>query len=133
MKDLVWDNALSVDVEEIDDDHRKLVDLFNLLNHAAAEGESSEYIEAILEELLTCTAWHFSHEERLMVKYGYDGLDEHRKEHQSLIESARRMQKKFLEGGRQVSADEVEFLEHWLTGHILGPDMELGSYLAEAM
>ncbi len=34
MKDLLWDNTLSVQVQEIDDDHRKLVDLFNLLNHA---------------------------------------------------------------------------------------------------
>jgi len=27
MKDLLWDNTLSVQVQEIDDDHRKLVDL----------------------------------------------------------------------------------------------------------
>ena len=31
MKDLVWDRTLSVDVPEIDEDHRRLVDLFNLL------------------------------------------------------------------------------------------------------
>jgi hemerythrin len=34
VKDLLWDNILSVRVQEIDDDHRKLVNLFNLLNHA---------------------------------------------------------------------------------------------------
>ena len=34
MKDLIWDNTLSVQVQEIDEDHRRLVELFNLLGHA---------------------------------------------------------------------------------------------------
>ena len=125
MKDLVWDNALSVDVDEIDDDHRRLVDLFNMLNHAVVEGEPENYINAVFEELLGCTIWHFRHEERLMVKYGYDGYEEHRDEHNKLIETAQALQ------GKAVSTDEIEFLEKWLTGHILGADMELGAYLGE--
>ena len=31
MKELVWDRVLSVENDEIDNDHRILVDLFNLL------------------------------------------------------------------------------------------------------
>ncbi|MBK7768904.1 MAG: hypothetical protein IPI44_24500 [Sulfuritalea sp.] len=38
MKDLVWGEILRVGVDEIDDDHRKLVNIFNLLNHAVMEG-----------------------------------------------------------------------------------------------
>lgn len=62
MKDLVWDNTLSVQIQEIDEDHQRLVDLFNLLNHAVAEEEKAEYIQAVLEELIRCTVWHFRHE-----------------------------------------------------------------------
>ena len=129
MKDLIWDEALSVQVQEIDDDHRRLVDLFNMLNHSVTDNEAPDYINALLEELITCTAWHFRHEERLMVKYGYQGLDEHRAEHNELIASARAIQQQ----GQPVSFQDIEFLEHWLTGHILGADMELGSYLGEEM
>ena len=57
MKDIVWSATLSVEVREIDDDHQKLVDLFNMLNHAVTGSESADYIEAILEELISCTAW----------------------------------------------------------------------------
>ena len=46
MKDLVWGKVLSVEVDEIDDDHRKLLDIFNILNHSVAEGESQEYLAA---------------------------------------------------------------------------------------
>jgi len=133
VKDLIWDDALSVQVQEIDEDHRKLVDLFNILNHSIAEGDATIYIEAVLEELISCTAWHFSHEERLMLKYAYDGYEEHRTEHQELIKSARELQQKYLQEGKQISSEDIVFLEQWLTGHILGADMELGSYLGEIM
>jgi hemerythrin-like metal-binding protein len=133
VKELVWDSTLSVHVKEIDEDHRRLVDLFNLLNRSVAEGEPRDYVEAILEELISCTVWHFSHEERLMLKYGYDEIQEHKKEHQDLIASVQAFQEGFLREGQAISSDEIEFLEHWLTEHILVADMRLGSYLGEVM
>ncbi|MFZ1536316.1 MAG: bacteriohemerythrin [Chromatiaceae bacterium] len=133
MKELVWDKTLSVDVPEIDEDHRRLVDLFNLLNRAVAEGESRDYTEALMDELISCTIWHFKHEERLMLKYGYKGLEEHQSEHAGLIDSAKALQQKFLSGGSPASSEDIEFVEHWLTGHIYGADMELGTYLGEVM
>lgn len=133
MKDLIWDETLSVQIQEIDEDHRRLIELFNILNHAVAEGDAANYIEAVMEELISCTAWHFRHEERLMLKYGYEGLVEHKAEHQELIESARELQQKILQEGKPVSNEDIEFLERWLVGHILGTDMDLGSYLGEVM
>ena len=133
MKDLVWDNLLSVQVEEIDDDHRKLVGLFNMLNHSVEEGDAADYVEAVIEELISCTVWHFRHEERLMLKYGYAGFMEHKTEHRELIESARVLQQKFLQQGNPVTSEDIKFLEHWLTGHILTADMELGAYLCMEM
>jgi hemerythrin len=133
LKELVWDNTLSVQIQEIDEDHRRLVDLFNILNHSVAEGDATNYIEAVMEELISCTVWHFSHEERLMLKYAYEGLEEHKTEHQELVESARALQQKFLQESKQLSSEDILFLEQWLTGHILGADMELGAYLGEVM
>jgi hemerythrin len=133
MKELTWDKTLSVDVPEIDEDHRRLVDLYNILNHAVADNESPEYIDALTQELVACTLWHFRHEERLMLKHGYDGLAEHRAEHADLIASAEELQQKLREQGKAVSHDEVEFLERWLVGHIFGADMKMGAYLCEQM
>ena len=132
MKNIVWDDALSVEVNEIDDDHRKLVNLFNILSHSVAEGDATDYIEAVLEELISCTIWHFRHEERLMLLYKYEGIAEHKAEHQDLIESARELQQKFLDS-KQLTDKDIEYLEDWLTGHILGHDMKLGFYLMKAM
>jgi hemerythrin len=133
MKDLIWDDTLSVHIQEIDEDHRRLIELFNILNHAVVEGDAADYIEAVMEELISCTAWHFRHEERLMLKYGYEGLLEHKREHEELIESARELQQKILQEDKPVSNEDIEFLERWLVGHILSTDMDLGSYLDEVM
>ena len=133
MKDIVWGYVLSVGNDEIDEDHRRLIDLFNILNHSVTEGDSQDYLAAVLEELINCTVWHFSHEERLMLKYAYEGYAEHREEHQELIKSARELQQKILGAGKFSANEDLEFLEHWLTEHILSTDMKLGSYLAEVM
>ncbi len=131
VKDIVFDDVLNIGVDEIDEDHRKLVDIFNILNHAVAEGESPEYLAAVLEELINCTVWHFSHEERLMLKHGYEEIEEHKAEHQALVRSAKDLQQKILYADKRVADEHLEFLERWLTEHILSSDMRLGTYFSE--
>lgn len=133
MKDIVWGDVLSIGIDEIDEDHRKLVNIFNVLNHSVTEGASPEYLAAVLEELINCTVWHFSHEERLMLKYGYEGIEEHKAEHQELIKSVKELQQEMLQADKPVADEEIESLERWLTGHIFTADMRLGSYLAQVM
>ena len=133
MKDMVWGQILSVEVDEIDDDHRKLMNVFNILNHAVMEGESPDYLAAVLAELINCTVWHFSHEERLMLKYGYEGIGEHKAVHQELIRGAKELQDKILRAGKIIADEDIQYLERWLTEHILTDDMRLGAYLSQVM
>ena len=133
MKDIVWGDVLSVRVTEIDNDHRMLINTFNVLNHAVAEGRSRDYLVAVLEELINCTVWHFSHEERLMLQYAYDDLAAHKAEHRELIGSARELQREILRGEEGVSEADIEYLERWLTEHIFTTDMRMGGFLYEAM
>ena len=133
MKDIVWSKILSIGVDEVDEDHRKLVNIFNILNHAVADGESLEYLAATLDELINCTVWHFSHEERLMLKYQYKDMAEHKAEHRELIETAKELQQQLLRGDQPMAEKHIEILERWLTEHILTADMRLGGFLAQAM
>lgn len=132
MKDITWSAILSVGVEEIDEDHRKLVGIFNELAHAVANGESAEYLAATFDELIKCTAWHFSHEERLMLKHRYPDIDPHRAAHRELIVAAQQLQAKLAQADQAVANAEIEYLDRWLTEHILTADQRLGSFLAQA-
>ena len=133
MKDIAWGNMLSIGIDEVDDDHRKLVGLFNILNHSVTGEDAPVYLTAVLEELINYTAWHFSHEERLMLKYGYEEYAKHKAEHRKLIKSAKELQLKILLAGNLVEDEDMEFLECWLSEHILTADMRMGSYLAMKM
>ena len=133
MKDIAWSKILSVGVDEVDEVHRKLISIFNILNHAVTGKESPAYLAAVLEELINCTVWHFSHEERLMLKHGYDGLAEHKEEHRDLVQSAKDLQQELLRTDKPVEEEHIVFLERWLTEHILTADQRLGSFLAQAM
>jgi hemerythrin len=133
MKDIVWGQVLSIEVDEIDEDHRKLIEIFNMLNHALTEGEAPDYLAAILDELVNFTAWHFSHEERLMLKYGYADLDNHRQEHRELISSARALQERIQRADNTIGDEDIEYLEHWVTAHILTDDMRMGDYLSQVI
>lgn len=131
MKDIVWGAILSVGVDEIDEDHRKLIGIFNILNHAVQEGESPEYLAATLTELINCTVWHFSHEERLMLKYRYPAMAEHQAEHRELIQSAKELQQALLRADKAVADEHIVFLERWLTEHIFTADLRLGNFLVQ--
>ena len=110
-----------------------MLDIFNILNHSLMDGESPDYLAAVLEELINCTIWHFSHEERLMLKYGYAEIEEHKAMHQELIKGARELQHKILQTDKSVSEEDVVILERWLTEHILTDDRRLGDYLSQVM
>ena len=68
-----------------------------------------------------------------MLKHGYEGLAEHRTEHEDLIASVQALQQRLHDQGKPVLGDQIAFLEHWLTGHIFGADMKMGAYLGEMM
>ena len=110
-----------------------LIDIFNVLNHAVTEGEPPEYLAAVLEELVNCAIWHFSHEERLMLKHEYEGLEEHKAIHRELTKSVKELQKRILQADKSLSDDDIDFLERWLTEHILTEDMRMGAYLSQVI
>ncbi len=127
---LEWSDALSVGFEEMDEDHKKLVEMVNTLNDAVDRGERGEVIEDILEELASYTQWHFRHEERLMQEFEYEGLFEHKKEHEDLTAQAVELIEKFQKGDVAVPGMLLPFLKDWLTNHILGTDKKTGAFLA---
>lgn len=131
MQTIKWDESLSVDVEAIDQDHQRLIELFNLLCQAVTSQESPRYVDALFAELISFAESHFRHEERLMVKHGYDALDDHKEEHLDLIDLIHDLQRRFHQARDQLTTDNLEYLKEWLTGHMIGQDMRLGSFLAQ--
>ena len=68
-----------------------------------------------------------------MLKYEYEAFEVHKEEHADLIDSARKLQRRFREDNKQLQDEDIEYLSQWLTEHIVGNDMKLGFYLMNEM
>jgi hemerythrin len=126
-----WSDALSVGFEEVDQDHKKLVEIVNSLDEAVSGEPNSDLLKGIFAELLSYTQWHFRHEERLMQNCGYPDFFVHKEAHEDLLGQASELNEKFQGGDASVPQSLLPFLKDWLTKHILETDKKMGEYLAQ--
>lgn len=126
---LTWSDALSVICEEIDRQHRKLIDIANRLNHALRAGSGNAICERILDELFKYTATHFAFEEKLMADHHYVHRDAHIAAHRKLIDELSAFKGRH-DTGEAISIELMNFIRDWLLNHILKVDRTLGHDLA---
>jgi hemerythrin len=126
---LVWSNLFSVGVKDIDDQHKKLVELANKLNDEMAAGRGKDVLGRILTELISYTQYHFSFEEKLMATHSYTASAGHKEQHKQLVTAVADLKKKYDSGESNLTNDVMVFLRDWLTKHILNTDKALGREL----
>jgi two-component system cell cycle response regulator len=78
-----WDEGMSVGVESIDQDHRRIIDIINQLSEAFEKGSGREVVVGLFDRLEEYASTHFAREERLMEEAGFPGLQEHAAQHKS--------------------------------------------------
>src|SRR5690349_10560035 len=81
---IMWGPKLCVGIKDIDDQHKKLVEIVNKLNDAMVAGHGREVIGPTLGELIRYTQRHFADEERLMARHQYEHTVEHKAQHAKL-------------------------------------------------
>lgn len=124
-----WMDKYSVHVEQIDLQHKKLVELLNTLAEAMSKGKGNVVLNSIFSELVEYTVYHFEEEEKYFEKIEYPQADEHRNEHKELVEQALKLKADFESNKIGISIEVMRFLKKWLIDHISGTDMELGKLL----
>lgn len=125
-----WSNELSVGIDSIDEQHKKLVNMINALNDAMLTGSSNELLGKIFTGLATYTQKHFSYEENMFAEYGYSDSQEHKRQHDELIAQVVELKEKFMVNPQgTISADLMQFLKRWLTNHIMRTDKEYTEFL----
>ncbi|QID18392.1 hemerythrin family protein [Nitrogeniibacter mangrovi] len=125
-----WSDGFSVGVQEIDEQHKELVDLLNQLHTAIIEHHGSATSRRILDELADYTKTHFSVEESLMRVSNYPDFDIHKQNHEDLIGQVVALQEKLDTGEAKITFELLHFLKKWLTNHINEADKRFGAYFA---
>jgi methyl-accepting chemotaxis protein len=126
-----WNDTFSVNIQEIDNHHKRLIELINQVYRGKVLNLESREIGKILDELVKYTKFHFGFEENLFDQHGYPDTAEHKKKHEKLVGQVMDFHNKFKSGQAIVDDTLLEFLKDWLTKHIMGTDKKYVSFLNE--
>lgn len=125
-----WTADLSVGIDAIDDQHRRIVDYINEL-HAANKKHDRKAVARVLDDLMEYTVSHFSFEEALMERAGYRFLRPHKKVHEQFTRRVTEFRQRFRLG-ETVESELQETLVNWLMNHIRKEDKNYSATVREA-
>ena len=125
MGSIQWVDSLSIGVESIDDEHKKLIKIANAIVEIAKQPESKDRVIKAFSMIREYTVAHFDNEEKYMASIKYAELGAHRQEHADLKRKVKEYQT-MLYHAEVISNDEVlSFMKSWLVEHVLGSDMKI--------
>ena len=124
---LKWTDAMAMGIARVDEEHQRLLEIFNRVARAQGEAASQETVLACLDELDDYTRYHFPEEERLMHHWRLD--PSHRTMHLQAHESFRgflRQARAFAdEQTPEVTVELLAFLAQWLLQHVMEVDRRM--------
>jgi hemerythrin len=127
---VVWTEKLSVGVDVLDQDHKRLVGLVNQFFDALQAGLGKDSLGQILDGLVQYTELHFAREEKFFAQTGYPDAATHKREHDELTRQVLEVQRKHASGApAALSLELMQFLKNWLIQHIQGSDRKYRAHL----
>ncbi len=127
-----WSDDLSLEIDEIDAQHKELLAMINRLHSATVSGDWSRQIVTltdILMGLIDYLQYHFATEEKYMILHEYPGYEEHHKEHSQFVAEVTSFSEAFKNGTKGLSEEILSFLKEWYIRHITLSDVRFGVYL----
>ena len=115
-----WKDEYSLGIQEIDAQHKKLIDLFSGLESAINKQVKSLVIQFGVINVRNYADMHFQFEEALMRLYGYEEYESHKEEHRVLFSKLEELDRNPL--GDVQENQVIEFLRSWLIDHMLASD-----------
>ena len=126
---LQWSNFFSVGIEEIDNQHKNLIDILNEIYDGVKECHAEETLRDVIPKLVKYTKEHFVYEEKVMIDIGYPDFDKHFQKHYKLAEQAGHYMT-MMENGEHINYLELTVLvSDWLKDHILEDDKDYAKYV----
>ncbi|MDK9700763.1 MAG: bacteriohemerythrin [bacterium] len=126
---ITWNERFSVSIPQIDQQHKKWIDIVNRLHEAMAAGKGNEVIGAVLLEMVNYSKMHLDFEEKLLTQHSYPDLAAHKLQHDVLRKRIHEVYQKYQAGNKFLTLDVMNMLKDWLLQHIEGVDKKYSSHL----
>ncbi|MBE9466735.1 MAG: bacteriohemerythrin [Bacteroidetes bacterium] len=117
-----WKNDLVIGIDELDQQHKKLVDIANQLFVAFKKEKGKKEIKEIIKGLSDYASYHFSTEENYFNKFSFSDTKSHINEHQVFIKEIINFQNDFNKGKVRFLDDFMTFVKSWIVNHFTNVD-----------
>jgi hemerythrin len=129
-----WNESLLTGVDEIDQQHRILVNTLNEVDAKLGDSPNFRLFEQITRDLLAYAIYHFETEEQLITRYGYDSAageeaDAHVRQHRAFSEQVIELRAQAHSGKVVTQEALLRFLRDWLIDHICNTDRRLAAFI----
>lgn len=124
-----WKEEYSVGIESIDEQHKKFVEILNLLIDVINDNDCSLRIADVFFSLAYYAEHYFINEEIMFKDYKYPNLSHHKDLHNTFILRIIKFQKEFEQDKDNVCRELLSFLQDWFRDHILDYDHKASEFL----
>jgi len=124
-----WDENLSVKINSIDLQHKKLIGLINSFYENINKGSGKEQILELIKAMKDYTVYHFSTEEKYLKQVNYPDFKNHKMEHDKFIEKVLNFEERYKSGKLLLTIEITNFIKEWITSHIMGTDKKYSDLL----
>ena len=124
---ITWSGQLETGLADVDSQHRRLIDIINMLGNLHARGATAQELLPVLAELRDYTVYHFQNEANLMQSWPVNAANKaaHLKAHQGFVERIEKAGEMITTNPTDVVDHLLAFLVKWLVHHITGVDTRL--------
>ncbi len=123
-----FDAEFRLGIDDVDNEHIKLVDMLNTVHELLNAGKKSEARQYFNETLASYVDDHFANEEKFMRNIGYPALEEHRRIHENFRRSFRNQQPLLEASDDAAFRGALSDAFTWIISHIGKTDKKYASY-----
>lgn len=135
MPKIVWEPRFSVGHEEIDEQHRQWIAIYNRAHDRMMSADTRDLVSVgsdALKDMLDYGRYHLDFEERLMEEIAYPEISQHKAQHRHLLEKIDSLRLSIHKGEGALNSEIIKVVENWLLGHILKEDLKLKPYMVKS-
>ena len=126
---LEWTPKISVNTEEIDNQHKKLFLIINKLIIIRKEKAEPDTILEVLRELIDYSDKHFKTEDHYMNENNYPLFKSHIDEHEDYFGKMEKFVEDYGKGSETLTDEVLKFLAGWWIEHVSEVDMKYARYV----
>jgi len=126
-----WQDEYAIGIPSVDFEHRELIQLINETYACLQNADSETIVLESLGEIYAKISAHFALEEKIMRERDYDQYQDHKDDHERLLDDSRDIMDSYEDGSYFDQDSFGQRLRDWFGAHFKSKDARLHKYLGD--